>query len=95
MVAGDDDRRHRQRRHREGPGIPQQDGATTATNTGSAASVASGTVRSRAPSPVATPLPPRKPRKIDQQLPTTAATVEAATVPDSPPASADPSITAR
>ena len=39
------------------------------TKTGSAASVAHGASASNAPSPVATPLPPRKPRKTDQQLP--------------------------
>src|SRR5262249_34966801 len=54
---------------------------TTTRNTGNAASVASGTRRNSAPSPVATPLPPRKPRKMDQQLPATAATAPMARAP--------------
>src|SRR6185369_5530411 len=57
--------------------------ATTATKTTADGRTASGTSQSIAPSPVATPLPPRKPRKTDQQLPTTAATTgpPAATTP--------------
>src|SRR5262245_10139371 len=69
----------------------------TASHTSAAGSTASGTIFSSAPRPVATPLPPRKPRNTDQQLPMTAATAEAASTPasDAPAARAAPVTTAR
>src|SRR5256886_4208399 len=66
-------------------------------HTSAAGSTAHGTIQRSAPSPVATPLPPRKPRKTDQQLPMTAATAQAAAAPGSPHgplARAPPSATA-
>src|SRR6266850_1033459 len=71
----------------------------TSSHTRAAGNTASGTTLRRAPSPVATPLPPRKPRKTDQQLPMTTATAEAAvtpeSAPDGPAPSAAPAATAR
>src|SRR5438132_444823 len=58
---------------------------TTTRNTGSATRVASGASLSSAPRPVATPLPPRKRRNTDQQLPTTAATAPTASARGAPP----------
>src|SRR3972149_6447244 len=52
--------------------------SVTTSHTGIAGSTASGTTERSAPSPVATPLPPRKSRNTDQQLPATAATAPAA-----------------
>src|SRR2546426_7279075 len=63
------------------PSDTQRKLTVTASQTAAAGSTASGTSRRRAPSPVATPLPPRKPRKTDQQLPMTAATAHAAGAP--------------
>ncbi len=57
-----------------------------------AGATASGTSASNAPNPVATPLPPRKRRKTDQQLPTTAATAQGAAAP---PLTSPPSQTAQ
>src|SRR5438445_6516 len=73
--------------------------SVTSSHTSAAGSTASGTIRRNAPRPVATPLPPRNPRKTDQQLPMTAATAEAAMTPVSTPEgrapSAAPATTAR
>src|SRR5437762_10344672 len=60
-------------------------------HTSAAGSTAHGTIQRSAPSPVATPLPPQKPRKTDQQLPMTAATAEAAMTPVSGPDGLAPS----
>ena len=60
-----------------------------------AGSVASGTSRRNAPSPVAMPLPPRNNRKGDQQLPAMAATAAAAPATGVSPANAAPADTAR
>src|SRR5438093_1411634 len=72
----------------------------TTSHTRAAGNTASGgTTLKRAPRPVATPLPPRNPRKTDQQLPMTTATAEVAMTPESAPGgtapSAAPAATAR
>src|SRR5437867_1453255 len=62
--------------------------AAIAIQTRTAGSVGTGTSRSMAPKPVATPFPPRNPRNTDQQLPTTAATAPVAMTVSLPVASA-------
>src|SRR3989454_6119278 len=80
------------------PSDTQRKLIVTASQTAAAGTTAPGTSRRSAPSPVATPLPPRKPRKADQQLPMTAATAQAAgapaSPPDGPPTSVAPNATA-
>src|SRR5438876_8364178 len=66
----------------------------TTSHTRAAGTTAHGTRARNAPRPVATPLPPRKPRKIDQQLPRMAATAEAAAARSSEAATMAPSATA-
>ena len=60
--------------------------ATRQPHTTAAGMSAQGVMRRNAPRPVATPLPPRNPRKTGQQLPTTARTAAAPAQPGSGPA---------